>query len=174
VEDLLYSASQISVPFKNIEAIKTIWKACSTTEDLLRMGQLISQMQTKYRFLSQKGDPNTWKVKLETNFMKHYNLAYLPNEFPKKILGFIAKQATRSMNDLGQCMNYYVGQTKHKQIVTKRAANLGGKNRSRSVVGNTFHPSFVCTSETKLNSAMNTTVGGVGLKKKVSEHFVCY
>jgi hypothetical protein len=122
-------------------------------------------MQTKYRFFSQKGDPNTWKVKLETDFMKHYNLAYLPNKFLKKILGCIAKQATRSMNDLGRRMNC-VGQTKHKQIVTKRAANFGGKNRSRSVVGNTFHASFVCTSETKSNSAMNMTVGGVGLKKK--------
>jgi hypothetical protein len=49
VEDLLYGASQISVPFKNIEAIKTRWKECSTTEDLLRMGQLISRMQTKKR-----------------------------------------------------------------------------------------------------------------------------
>jgi hypothetical protein len=42
----------------------------------------------------------------------------------------------------------------------------GGKNRSRSVVGNTFHPSFVCTSETKSNTAVNTTVGGVGQNKK--------
>jgi hypothetical protein len=42
MEDLLYGASQIGVPFKNIEAIKTRWKECSTTEDLLRMGQLIS------------------------------------------------------------------------------------------------------------------------------------
>jgi hypothetical protein len=42
VEDLLYIASQIGVPFKNIEAIKTRWKECSTTEDLLRMGQLIT------------------------------------------------------------------------------------------------------------------------------------
>jgi hypothetical protein len=68
-----------------------------------------------------------------------------------------------------------VGQTKHKQIVTKPAANSGGRNRSRSVVGNTFLPSFVRTSETKSNSAMNTTVGGVGLKKKkVSKHFVCH
>jgi hypothetical protein len=146
VEDLLYSASQIGAPFKNIEAIKTRWKECSTTDDLLRMGWLISQMQTEYQFFSQKGDPNTWKVKLETNFMKHYNLEYLPNKFPKKILGCIAKQATRSMNDLGPHMNC-VGQTKHKQIVTKHAANLGGKNRSRSVVGNTFHPSFVLTSD---------------------------
>jgi hypothetical protein len=97
--------------------------------------------------------------------MKHYNLAYLPNKFPKKILGCIAKQATRSMNDLGCRMNC-VGQTKHKQIVTKRAAYSGGRNRSRSVVGNTFHPSFVLTSETKSNSAMNMTVGGVRLKKK--------
>jgi hypothetical protein len=129
------------------------------------MGQLISRMQTKYQFFSQKGDLNTWKVKLETNFMKHYNLAYLPNEFPKKILGCIAKQVTKSMNDLGQCMNC-VGQTKHKQIVTKHAANSGGKNRSRSVVGNIFRPSFVRTSETKSNSAMNTTVGGVRLEKK--------
>jgi hypothetical protein len=151
VEDLLYGASQIGVPFKNIEAIQTRWKECSTTEDLLRMGQLITRMQTKYQFFSQKGDPNTWKVKLETDFMKHYNLAYLPNEFPK--------------NDLGPRMNC-VGQTKHKQIVTKRAANSGGRNRSRSVVGNTFLPSFVRTSETKSNSAMNTTVGGVGLKKQ--------
>jgi hypothetical protein len=108
----------------------------------------------------------------DCDFMKHYNLAYLPNEFPKKFLGCIAKQATRSMNDLGCCMNC-VGQTKHKQIVTKRAANSGGRSRSRSVV-DTFHPSFVCTSETKSNSAMNTTVGGVGLKKKVSKHFVCH
>jgi hypothetical protein len=106
--------------------------------------------------------------------MKHYNLEYLPNEFPKKILGCIAKQATRSMNDWGRRMNC-VGQTKHKQIVTKRAANSGGRNRSRSVVGNTFLPSFVRTSETKSNSAMNTTVGGAGLKKKkVSKHFVCH
>jgi hypothetical protein len=97
--------------------------------------------------------------------MKSYNLEYLPNKFPKKILGCIAKQATRPMNDLGRRMNC-VGQTKHNQIVTKCAANSGGRNRSRSVVGNTFLPSFVCTSETKSNSAMNTTVGGVGLKKK--------
>jgi hypothetical protein len=48
VEDLLYGASQIGVPFKNIDAIKTRWKECSTTEDLLRMGQLFTQMQTKY------------------------------------------------------------------------------------------------------------------------------
>jgi hypothetical protein len=165
VEDLLYGASQIGIPFKNIEAIKSRWKECSTTDDLLRMGQLISRMQIKYQILSQKGDPNTWNVKLETDFMKHYNLACLPNEFPKKILGCIAKQAARSMNDLGRRMNC-VGQTKHKQIVTKRTANLGGKSRSRSVVGNTSHPSFVRTSETKSNSAMNMTDGGVGLKKK--------
>jgi hypothetical protein len=43
VEDLLYSASQIGVPFKDIEAIKTRWKECRTTEDLLRMGQLITR-----------------------------------------------------------------------------------------------------------------------------------
>jgi hypothetical protein len=138
-------------------------------EDLLRMGQLISQMQTKYRFFSKKGDPNTWKVKLATNFMKHYNLAYLPSKFPKKIFGCFAKQATRSINHLGCRMNC-VGQTKHKQIVTKRAANSGGKNRSRSVVGNTFHPSFVCTSDKKSNSAMNTAVGvrsRLGLKIKI-------
>jgi hypothetical protein len=72
VEDLLYGASQIGIPFKNIEAIKIRWKKCSTMEDLLRMGQLITRMQTKYRFFSQKGDPNTWKVKLETDFRKHY------------------------------------------------------------------------------------------------------
>jgi hypothetical protein len=77
MEDLLYSASQISIPFKNIEAIKTRWKECSTTEDLLRMGQLITLMQTKYRFFSQKGDPNTWKVKLETGFMKHYTILHI-------------------------------------------------------------------------------------------------
>jgi hypothetical protein len=105
--------------------------------------------------------------------MKHYNLAYLPNEFPKKILGCIAKQATRSMNDLGRRKNC-VGQTKHKKIVTKHAAKSGGRNRSRSVVGNTFLASFVHTSETKSNSAMNTTIGGAGLKKKVSKHFVCH
>jgi hypothetical protein len=39
-------------------------------------------------------------------------------------LGCIAKHATRSMNDLGRRMNC-VGQTKHKQIVTKRAAIWG-------------------------------------------------
>jgi hypothetical protein len=119
VEDLLYGASQIGVPFKNIEAIQTRWKECSTTEDLLRMGQLISQMHSKYQLFSQKGDPNKWKVKLETDFMKHYNLAYLPSKFPKKLLGCIAKQTTRSMNDLGHRMNC-VGQTKHKQILSKR------------------------------------------------------
>jgi hypothetical protein len=108
-------------------------------------------MQTKYQFFSQKGDPNTWKVKLETDFIKHYNLAYLPIEFLKKILGCIAKLATRSMNNLGCHMNC-VGQTKHKQIVTKRAANSGSKNRSRSVVGNTFLPSFFVPLKQSQNS----------------------
>jgi hypothetical protein len=43
VEVLLYGASQIGVPFKNTEAIKTRWKECSTMEDLLlRMGHLIT------------------------------------------------------------------------------------------------------------------------------------
>jgi hypothetical protein len=98
VEDLLYGTSQIGVPFKNIEAIKTRWKECRTTEDLLRMGQLITRMQTKYRFFSQKGDPNTWKVKLETNFHETPQSCIFTKPIPKENFGVYC-QASDKVNE---------------------------------------------------------------------------
>jgi hypothetical protein len=79
------------------------------------------------------------------DFMREYKLVYL-NELRKKVLGCAARQATMSMIDLSRRLNC-VGQTKHKCILSKRAPNrTGGGERARNVVGNTFHPSFVCVS----------------------------
>jgi hypothetical protein len=58
------------------------------------------------------------------------------------------------MIDLSRRLNC-VGQTKHKCILSKRAPNrTGGGKRARNVVGNTFHPSFVCVSGSGGNSAI--------------------
>jgi hypothetical protein len=44
-EDLLYSAVQLGVPFKTVEAIKKRWKECKTQAELETMGGVIQQMK---------------------------------------------------------------------------------------------------------------------------------
>jgi hypothetical protein len=107
------------------------------------MGGVIQRMKKEFRFATM--DDIEWKVQTEMDFMREYKLVYL-NDLGKKVLGCVARQATRSMIDLSHCLNC-VGQTQHKCILSKRAPNrTGGGERARNVVGNTFHPSFVRVS----------------------------
>jgi hypothetical protein len=77
-------------------------------------------------------------------FHEGIQLVYL-NALGKKVLGCVARQATRSMIDLSRRLNC-VGQTKHKCILSKCAPNrTGGSERARNVVGkiHSIHPLFV-------------------------------
>jgi hypothetical protein len=89
VQDVLYSALEIGVPFKNIKSIKIRWKGCKTEAELGTMGKLITRMRTEFRFASKKP---SWKEQVELDFMKEYKLAYFENELFKKRLGCIAKR----------------------------------------------------------------------------------
>jgi hypothetical protein len=164
VEDLLYNATQLGVPFKNVEAIKTRWKECQTEEELETMGSAITRMKKEFRFGKVNGVE--WKIRVEAEFMAEYKLAYLRNEFGKKVLGCIARQATRSQNDLGRRLNC-VGQTKHKCIISKRAPNRKvDTKRSREVVGDKFCPAFVRPSDSKTDSKNASKVAGRSETKK--------
>jgi hypothetical protein len=96
VENLLYSAIQLGVPFKNVEGIQKRWKECKTQAELETMGRVIQQMKKEFRFAIENVE---WKVRMEMDFMREYKLVYL-NELGKKVLGCVARQVTRSMIDL--------------------------------------------------------------------------
>jgi hypothetical protein len=96
VEDLLYSAAQLGVPFKNVEAIKKRWKECKMQAELETMGGVIQQMKKEFRFATI--NDKEWKVQTKMDFMREYKLVYL-NELGKKVLGCVARQAGDKVHD---------------------------------------------------------------------------
>jgi hypothetical protein len=84
--------------------------------------------------------------------MKKHQLVYLPSERYVKVLGVLARAATRAKNDVGRCI-VRLGKLAHGNIVSKRAPTVRNKpadyKRDRTPKNTGFQSGFLRKTEGK-------------------------
>jgi hypothetical protein len=126
IEEIIINARKENLGFDRLSDLADAWAQDMTGEEREKMGETLERLQKTGFFSSTKGVGTVgWQQILEKEFMDKNGLVYLEDEANVKKLGCLAKQATRSKNDLRKTMRQK-GKLAHGMIFTARRVTVKG------------------------------------------------